>query len=123
MPSNCQCPTTHDCMELLKIPDRSKTYYKITNINECHYSLQYHDGLIIDPNKFDNNPKHSCVKGGIYFTIKEYLYKFSDYGRWIRPIMIPKDAKVILDSNNDKYRADRLFLPPCVRIDVASIEN
>ncbi len=89
--------------------DRRKTYYKITNKEECHNGLQYHDGLIIDPKPFDDDPTHSCVKGGIYFTTKEHLHKFFKHGCWIRPVKIPKDAKVIRDPSNNKYRANKLF--------------
>ena len=97
---------------LPKIPDRRKTYYKITNKKENHYGLQYNNGLVIDHQKFNTNPKNSCVKGGIYFTTKEYLHEFFKYGCWIRPIKIPSDARVVLDSTNNKYRADKLFFKP-----------
>ena len=99
-------------MNLPKVPNRSEIYYKITNKSECHYGLQYHDGLVVDTKRFDADPKHSCVTGGIYFTTKEYLHKFFEYGKWIRPVTIPKDAKVILDSGGGKYRADKLFFYP-----------
>ena len=53
--------------------DRNKTYYKITNENECHNGLQYHDGLVIDPKPFNNDPEASCVKGGDLFYNKRIL--------------------------------------------------
>ena len=96
-------------MRLPRVPNRSETYYKITNEKECHYDLQYHDGLIVDTKSFDDNPKHSCAVGGIYFTTKEHIHKFFEYGKWIRPVTIPEDARVIFDPEGDKYRADRLF--------------
>jgi len=97
---------------LPKIPNRKKIYYKITNQKENHRGLQYRDGLIIDPIKFNDNSKDSCVEGGIYFTTKEYLHKFFGYGYWIRPIKLPSDANVVLDPSGDKYRADSLFFKP-----------
>ena len=99
-------------MNLPKVPDRSKIYYKITNRFEKHNSLQYHDGLVVDNKRFNDNPKHSCVIGGIYFTTKKYLHRFFGFGKWIRPVTITKDAKVLLDPEGDKYRADRLFFHP-----------
>lgn len=93
-------------------PNRSIIYYKITNKNEIHYGLRYHNGLVIDPWEFDSNPKHTCIKGGIYFTTKEYLHRFFRYGPWIRPVTIPKDAQVVLDPEGDKYRSNRLFFHP-----------
>jgi len=102
---------------LPKIPDRRKIYYKITNLEENHHGLQYHNGLIIDPKEFNNNPKVSCVEGGIYFTTKERIHEFFSYGCWIRPIKIPSNAKVILDPIGDKYRANKLFFKPRKNID------
>ena len=99
-------------MNLPKIPNRSKIYYKITNRFENHNSLQYNDGLIIDDRRFDDDPEHSCVAGGIYFTTKEHMHRFFSYGKWIRPVTIPKDARAVLDLERDKYRADRLFFHP-----------
>ena len=94
------------------IPDRKITYYKMMNLYERHNGLQYHDGLIIDPVKFNDSSEASCVPGGIYFTTKKYLYRFFGWGEIIRPITIPSDAKVVLDPIGDKYRADRLFFHP-----------
>ena len=101
-----------DVMGLPEIPNRSEIYYKITNTDECHKGLQYHDGLVVDPKEFDNDLTHSCTKGGIYFTTKEHLHKFINYGKWIRPVTIPEGAQVILDPQGDKYRANKLFLHP-----------
>ena len=99
-------------MSLPKIPDRNVTYYKITNKKECHNGLQYKDGLIIDPIKFNNDPNASCVKGGIYFTTKGEIHNFFSYGKWIRPVVIPDDAKVVLDLEGDKYRSNKLLFHP-----------
>jgi hypothetical protein len=105
-------------VELLpKSPNISETYYKITNQEESHNDLQYRDGLIIDPVEFNDDPRKSCVPGGIYFTTAEHLPKFLNYGIWIRPVTIPKDASVVLDPEGDKYRADKLFFHPRKNID------
>jgi len=93
-------------------PDRRKTYYKITNGEENHHGLQYHDGLVIDSVPFNSNSAASCVKGGIYFSTKEYIHMFFEYGCWIRPVKIPEDAKVVVNPGGDKYRADKLFFEP-----------
>jgi uncharacterized protein (DUF3820 family) len=65
--------------------------------------------LIIDPVEFNDDPEKSCVPGGIYFTTAGYLPRFFKYGIWIRPVTIPEKARVILDPEGDKYRADKLF--------------
>jgi hypothetical protein len=97
--------------------DKTKTYYKITNQEECHNDLKYRDGLIVDPVEFNDDPEKSCVPGGIYFTTAGHLPKFFKYGIWIRPVTIPEKAKVILDPEWDKYRADKLFFHPRKNID------
>ena len=99
-------------MTLPKNPNREKTYYKITNKAENHNGLQYHDGLVADPKPFNSDPTASCVEGGIYFSTKECIYRFFGHGCWIRPIRIPEDAKVVIDPDGDKYRADKLFFGP-----------
>lgn len=43
-------------------PNRALIYYKITNKEESHNNLEYCDGLIIDHQKFNSDPKQSCVK-------------------------------------------------------------
>jgi hypothetical protein len=107
------CQQKEFIMELLpKRPNISETYYKITNQEECHNDLQYHNGLIVDPVKFNDDPEKSCVPGGIYFTTAGYLPRFFKYGIWIRPVTIPEKARVILDPEGDKYRADKLFFHP-----------
>jgi len=93
---------------LPKKPDRDKTYWKITNDEENHRGLQYKTGLIIDPKPFNDDPTLSCVLGGIYFTTKEYIHRFLPFGTNLRPVKIPKDARVVLDLKGDKYRADKL---------------
>jgi len=95
---------------LPKKPDRRKTHWKVTNESEYHYGLQYKTGLVVDPKPFNDDPTLSCVEGGIYFTTKEYIHKFFWIGTNLRPVKIPKDARVVLDPNNDKYRADKVIL-------------
>ena len=92
--------------------DRRKTYYRID-------SEQFHDGLVVD-----FRPLDAVVHGlkcGIYFTTAENLYKFFGYGHQsIRPIKIPKNAKVIREYQNCteyEYRADRVMMLPSKDID------
>ena len=82
-----------------------ETYYKITNREENHNGLQYHTGRVVDILPFNDNPKESCVPGGIYFTDKDHILEFGNYGPWVRPLTVPKGVRVILDPNGDKFRA------------------
>ena len=96
-------------MQIKKI-NINKTYYKVLNKNEQHYGLKYKIGMNIDILPFDDNPRHCCCKGRIYFTTLENLPLFFGYGCWIRPVTITKDAKVIIDPTGDKIGADKVIL-------------
>jgi hypothetical protein len=85
-------------------------YLKITNKEEIHYYLQYHDGLIIDPIPFER--EGSCCPGGIYFTTPEFICYFINYGPWIREVTIPEDAEMVQDPQGDKWRASKVILSP-----------
>lgn len=89
-------------------------YFKITNKEENHRGLQYKDGIIEDILPFNDNPKDSCCKGGIYFTDAKNIFNFLEYGVWLRQVEIPEDAKYIKDPNKDgiKWRAEKLFFHP-----------
>lgn len=94
----------------MKTFDYSKTYYKITNKNECHNGYQYKDGLNVLNEPFNDNPEDSCCPGGFYFTDYDNLLSFLDYGIWIREVKIPEDARVIKDKSGDKWRTDKIIL-------------
>lgn len=90
-------------------------FFKITNKKECHNGLQYQDGLVKDTREFDDNPKHSCCPGGIYFSDAKNIFNFRNYGPWIREVELPADASSLQDkdtSQGTKYRASKLFLHP-----------
>ena len=90
-------------------------YYKVTNVKEYHHNYQYSDGLNILLEPFNDDPKASCVQGGFYFTILEYIPLFYDYGSNLREIILPiddPDFKMIKDPGPDgnKWRANRIIL-------------
>jgi len=89
--------------------DYTKTYYKVTNENEIHHAYQYKDGLNVLNEKFNDDPKASCVAGGFYFTDYDHLPEFFEYGVWIREVTIPTDAKVVLDPDGNKWRCDKII--------------
>ena len=85
-------------------------YYKIFNAEENHNGFQYQDGLNVDTIPFNSNPRDSCCEGGFYFTTIEHIFKFLDYGCYLREVEVPKDVTIIKDPDGDKYRAHSLFL-------------
>lgn len=92
---------------------KEKKYYKVTNEDECHYGFQYKDGLNILTEPFDDNPLHSCCKGGFYFTIDKYINHFYECGVWLREVFLPIDNpnfKMIKDSSGNKLRSNMIIL-------------
>jgi len=86
-------------------------YFKITNSKENHYGFQYHDGLNILKDEFNDDPEASCVPGGFYFTDAEHILEFLDYGIYLREITLPiddPDFKIVKDGN--KWRANKIIL-------------
>jgi hypothetical protein len=84
--------------------------YKILSSTEKHHGLQYSTGLNIDPIPFNDNPEASCCPGGIYFAEVQQIFKFLDYGPYIREVTLPDNAKVVKDPQGDKYRASQVIL-------------
>ena len=85
-----------------------QTYYKITNKAECHNGFQYVDGLNMLDKPFEQ--EGSCVVGGLYFTTAKHIFKFLDYGCYLREIMLPQDCLWVKDPDGDKFRADKIIL-------------
>jgi len=88
------------------------TYYKVTNEEECHHGFQYKDGLNVLVEPFNYDPKQSCCEGGLYFTTKEHIHKFYEFGIYIREVFLPtdnKDFKMVQDPEGDKWRANMLI--------------
>ena len=100
----------------------NKTYYKITNAEECHHGFQYKDGLNILEEKFNDNANDHCCAGGLYFSDAEHIFAFLSFGIYLREIMLPIDDpefKMISDEN--KYRANKIILGK--RYELASVET
>ena len=88
-------------------------YYKITNKNETHYGFKYQDGLNILKEKFNNDENAYCVPGGFYFTTKEFIHEFYEYGIYLREIELPindPEFKMVKDPSGNKWRANKIIL-------------
>jgi len=88
-------------------------YFKVTNANEQHHGYQYHNGLNILLEPFNNDPTASCVSGGFYFTTIEHITDFYGYGINLREIYLPEsdpEFKMIKDPDGNKWRANRIIL-------------
>lgn len=95
-----------------QIPIANK-YYKITNKTENHNGFQYKDGLNILKEAFNDDPMETCCSGGFYFTNATNIFKFLDYGCFLREVKLPKDDpkfRMIRDPSGDKWRCNRFIL-------------
>jgi len=96
-------------------------YFKIFNEEDNHNGFQYVDGLNVDSVPFNDDPTKSCVEGGFYFSDTEHICDFLFYGKYIREVSIPDDAKMVKDSDGNKWRSDKLFLNE--RKDLSKVET
>jgi len=87
-------------------------YFKVTNEKENHNGFQYQDGLNVLIEKFNDDPEISCCAGGFYFTNRDDIHKFFDYGINLRIITLPKDDpdfKIVRDPDDDKWRVNKII--------------
>ena len=99
-------------------------YFKVTNKDENHYGFQYIEGLNVIKDKFDDNPEHSCCAGGLYFTNIVNIFKFLNYGIYLREVTLPTsntEFKMIKDKSDDKWRANMITLGK--RYDLFNVET
>lgn len=90
-----------------------KRYWKITNQNECHHGFQYVNGLNILVDKFNDDHRATCVKGGLYFSDDKNIYNFLEYGVYLREVILPLDDnnfKMVEDLWGGKWRANMIIL-------------
>ena len=86
-------------------------YFKITNKDENHNGFQYADGLNILKEEFNNDPNQSCCAGGLYFSNAANIFKFLDYGVYLREITLPTDnPDFLMIKDNNKWRANMIIL-------------
>ena len=94
-------------------------YYKITNKEERHHGLQYHDGEVTDILPF--NPKGDCQSGGIYFA-REDILAFLEYGPWIREVT-PIGEVYENPGLPKKWKAHKVVLGPRRKITLEIIKE
>src|SRR5437763_1492213 len=100
-------------IDFVKINNIISMYFKITNKKENHHEFQYVDGLNILKDTFNDNPEDSCCSGGLYFSDIANIFKFLDYGVYLRDVYLPTENsnfKMIQDKTKDKYRANMIIL-------------
>ncbi len=84
-------------------------YFKITDKSNTHNGFVYKTGLNIDTMPFSETG--SCCPGGLYFTTKDNIHDFYDYGHDLRKVDLPthrSDFKMVPDGK--KFRANMIIL-------------
>jgi hypothetical protein len=80
-----------------------KEYFKIFKESDKHHGFQYHDGVNVDD---EFNEKPNCGNG-MFFTTRENIHIFYEYGTYIRKV-IPLGKVVKVGS--DKFKTNKLEL-------------
>ena len=91
----------------------TELYFKITNKEENHHEFQYVNDLNILKEEFNDDPNQSCCAGGLYFTDIANIFKFLDYGIYLREVTLPTDNidfLMVKDKSGDKWRANMIIL-------------
>lgn len=105
-------------------PSSRIEYFKIINKYEKHNGFRYRDGLNVLVEKFNSNPAASCCPGGFYFTTKEHIHHFYDYGCYLRRIELPvndPEFKMLIDPHGNKWRANKIILKEKYHLDDPSV--
>ena len=101
---------------------RQYKLFKITNINESHYSYFYKTGL----NELLHcsfNMTNMCTSGGLYFTTEGMILNYLGYGVYVREIFLcPDSAVVFIDDKFSKYKTNKFIIGKRKLIDHEFIE-
>jgi hypothetical protein len=93
--------------------EQEDEYFKVMSHDFIHHGFKYEMGLNELNGTFNDDPHASCVGGRLYFTTREHIQNFFDYGTWLVTIKLPKDNsnfKMIRDPEGDKYGANMIIL-------------
>jgi hypothetical protein len=83
-------------------------YWKITNEEENHNGMQYHDGWNTDINEFSSRP---FCGGGLFFASRDIL-GFLNYGCYVREVTFEETEEVIEVNSYglQKFKAHKIHL-------------
>ncbi len=99
-------------------------YYKLTNYSNSSRGFKYNPGINVDTNEF--KPFGCCSGGGLYFCKLEDLYQFRFYGRYLTPIIVPKDIPIYQETHDgckhnnkpyNKLKAPCIYQLPRIKVD------
>jgi hypothetical protein len=74
-----------------------EVYFKVFDESDKHHDFQYHDGI---------NEEPECGNG-MFFTTREHIHKFYEYGTYIRKV-IPLGK--VIQVGRDKFKTNKLEL-------------
>lgn len=126
-------PNYLKCVEKFKkygelIDNKPNIYYKLTTSTNKSKGFQYKLGLNVDSNEF--KPFGCCSGGGLYFCELKDIYQFENFGKYLTPIIVPKNIPIYKESHGPslcdcknyygpyiKFKAPVIFTLPRIRID------
>ena len=83
----------------------NQQFQKCLNNELKHYNFQYKIGLNEDLIPF--NPRYYCKPGGLYFTTKEHINKFIQYGLNIAILELCEDAEFYIEPGGKKFKTNK----------------
>ena len=102
--------------------EKQMLYFKITNKKEKHHGFKYVNGLNVLEQEFNDNPKHSCCTGGLYFTNAANIFEFLNYGIYLREVTLPTDnPDLLMIKDGNKWRANMIILEK--RYELSNVET
>lgn len=100
-------------------------YFKLTRSSNKSRRFQYKLGLNVDVQEF--KPSGCCSGGGLYFCELKDIYQFTHFGKYLTPIIVPKNIPIYKENHSNtcdcnflkynKFKAPVVFTLPRIRID------
>lgn len=87
-------------------------FVKVTNERENHHGYQFHTGLNVLREPFDESSEHG---GGFHFTTVEYVHRFINLGCYLREVTLPwwlPDFRMVARAKDGAlvYKANMIVL-------------
>ena len=83
-------------------------FRKCLNNELKHFNFQYKIGLNEDTIPF--NPFGSCELGGLYFTTKEHINEFLEYGLNVALLELCEDAVFYIEPCGTKFKTNKFII-------------
>ena len=86
----------------------NQQFRKCLNNELTHYTFRYKIGLNEDTIPF--NPSGSCKPGGLYFTTKEHINEYLDFGLNVALLELCEDAEFYIEPSGIKFKTNKFII-------------